>query len=252
MSLPAIAEVNKRIEAIPNLGLNRYFKFISRTGSRCGEGAGLSYPSDRGTPTGKFLTVSEDIYQYDMLNFEDIAVVRAISLMDTGKEFTLEEIAKIREPVAIFKITTEKRAGYERFTALPINPLYDPLGWNKQIYEYIKERQGKEEPVFPYFRQQLYPVAASIFDGFTYPIVSYKNNKEILIKGHQKSFAVHALRHLRATELKSRYRVKGDMLDAFMGWTQQRGRESSPMQDKYVLEPWKEAGYFPRLLRRFN
>lgn len=233
MSLPAVKFVNERIETIPNLGLNRYYKFIFRTGSRCGEGAGLSYPSDKAKPTGSLLTVSEDVYQPDTLNWEDMMVLRAIKQVDEGRTYTDIELGQICEPVAIFKITTEKRAGFERFTALPLNPDYDPLGWNKQIYEYVKERQCKEEPVFPYFRQQLYPVAKALFEGFTYPIVTYKSNKEILIKGHQKTFANHALRHLRATELKSKYRIKGEMLDAFMGWTKQRGAGGgSAMQDR--------------------
>ena len=251
MSLPAVKEVKKRIEAIPNLGLKRYYQFTYLTGSRCGEGAANSYPSDKAKPTGSLLTVSKDVYHVDMMNFDDVMTIQAIRLMDKGKELSREEIAQIREPVAIFKITTEKRAGFERFTALPLNPTYDENGWINDVYNYVKERQGKDEGVFPYFRQQLYPVAVSLFEGFTYPIVTYKSNKEILVKGHQKTFANHALRHLRATELKSRYRIKDKMLDAFMGWTAQRGSGSSAMQDRYVLEPWKEAGYFPRLLREF-
>lgn len=253
MSLPPVKIVRERIAQIPNLGIQRYYQFIYITGSRCGEGASMYFPSEKGKPTGSLLTVAEDTYQVDMMNFDDVMTLKAISLMDNGREFTTEEIAKIREPVVIFKITTEKRAGFERFTALPLNPIYDPDGWDKQVFDYVNERQGKEEPVFPYYRQQLYPIAIDLFKGLDYPIVSYRTYTKELVRNHQKNFANHALRHLRANELKGKYRIKGEMLDAFMGWSKQRGSGGiSSMQDRYVLEPWKEAGYFPRLLRKFN
>jgi hypothetical protein len=252
-SLPAVQEVRKRISDIPNLGLLRYYQFLYLTGSRCGEGIGLKYPSDPAQQTGQFLSAKEDVYQVDMMNFEDVMTIQAIKLMDEGRQIDLMEISKIREPVAIFKITTEKRAFFERYTALPLNPIYDQDGWVRKVFDYVVSRQGKEEPVFPYYRQQVYPVARALFDGWKYPIVSYVTGKDgPVIRAHQKAFANHAIRHLRATELKSKYRIKGEMLDSFMGWTKARGAGSSPMQDKYVLEPWKEAGYFPRLLRRFS
>jgi hypothetical protein len=252
MSLPTFDSVREKIEAIPNLGLQRLYQGVFITGARIGEFAGLAYPSDKGQPTGKFLNVSEEIYTVDMYNVDDISALRTISLVEKGYECSKEEIVKIKEPVAIFHITTEKRHGFIRHTALPLNPKYDIGGWNKKVYEYIKERQGKEEPVFPYYRQQLYPVALEIFKTFTYPIVTYKSNQGRLINAHQKNFANHALRHLRATELRSRYRIKGDMLDAILGWTKTKGAGGSAMQDRYVLEPWREAGYFPKLMREWT
>jgi hypothetical protein len=253
MSLPAYQEIRNRIESLPNLGLKRCYQGVYLTAARIGEFAGLMYPSDPAQATGMFLTVSEDIYQPDLENVDDIATLRAISLVERGEEYTLKEIAAIREPVAIFHIKTEKRRGFVRHTALPMNPKYDVGGWTRQVYEYIKSRQGKDEPVFPYYRQQLYPVAKELFKGLTYPIVTYKSLDDELIEAHQKDFANHALRHLRATELRSRYRIKGEMLDHIAGWVKQRGNGlGSSMQDRYVLEPWKEAGYIPKLMRTFG
>ena len=252
MSLPSFQAVRDRIESIPNLGLNRCYKGVYITGSRIGEFAGLMYPSDPAKATGMHLTVSEDVYTVDLENIDDIAALRAISLVERGEEYTMKELAAIREPVAIFHITTEKRAGFVRHTALPLNPKYDVAGWTRQVYEYIKSRQDKDEPVFPYYRQQLYPTAKELFKGFTYPIVTYKSLEDELVKAHQKDFANHAIRHERATELRSRYRIKGEMLDSFMGWTKQRGSGGSAMQDRYVLEPWREAGYVPKLLREWK
>lgn len=252
MSLPSFKFVEERIEAIPNLGLQMLYKGVNRTGSRIGEWAGLSFPSDRGAPTGKFLSVSEEIYTVNMYNVIDVMTHRTISLIEKNREYSREELVAIREPVAVFHIKTEKRRGFVRHTALPLNPKYDPLGWNKQVCEYVKSRQGKDEPVFPYYRQQLYPNALEIFKSFEYPIVTYVDHDDELVDAHQKDFANHALRHLRATELRSKYSIKGDMLDAFMGWTKQRGGgNGSAMQDRYVLEPWREAGYFPFLMREF-
>jgi hypothetical protein len=252
MSLPSFQAVRERIESIPNLGLNRCYKGVYITGSRIGEFAGLMYPSDPAQATGMHLTVSEDVYTVDFDNIDDIAALRAITLVEQGKEASMEDLAKICEPVAIFHITTEKRKGFVRHTALPLNPKYDKDGWTRQVFEYIKSRQRKDEPVFPYYRQQLYPCASELFEGFTYPIVTYKSLEDELVEAHQKDFANHALRHLRATELRSRYRIKEGMLDSYMGWTKQRGSGGSAMQDRYVLEPWKEAGYFPKLLRTFS
>ena len=252
MSLPSFQAVRDRIEAIPNLGLKRCYQGVYITGSRIGEFAGLMYPSDPAKATGMHLTVSEDIYTVDLENIDDIAALRAISLVERGEEYTMKELAAIHEPVAIFHITTEKRAGFVRHTALPLNRKYDSGGWTRQVYEYIKSRQDKDEPVFPYYRQQLYPTAKELFKGFTYPIVTYKSLEDELVKAHQKDFANHAIRHERATELRSRYRIKGEMLDSFMGWTKQRGSGGSAMQDRYVLEPWREAGYVPKLMRSFG
>jgi hypothetical protein len=252
MSLPSFQAVRERIETIPNLGLKRCYQGVYITGSRIGEFAGLMYPSDPAQATGMHLTVSEDVYTVDMENTDDIATLRAISLVERGEEYTPKELRAIREPVAIFNIKTEKRKGFVRNTALPLNPKYDVLGWTRQVFDYIKSRQGKDEPVFPYYRQQLYPAAKEIFTGLTYPICTYKSVDDEVVNAHQKESANHFLRHLRATELWSKYRIRDQMLDIFMGWTKQRGAGGSPMQDRYILQLWKEAGYFPKLLREWK
>jgi hypothetical protein len=253
MSLPSFQAVRERIESIPNLGLKRCYQGVYLTGSRIGEFAGLIYPSDPAKATGMFLNVTEDVYSVDLENIDDLAALRAISLVERGEEYTMKELASIRETVAIFHITTEKRAGFIRHTALPLNPKYDIDGWTQQVCEYIKERQGKSEPVFPYYRQQLYPVAKELFKDLTYPIVTYKSLEDELVQAHQKDCANHFLRHERATEFRSRYRIKGEMLDSIMGWTKQRGGSGgSTMQERYVLDPWREAGYVPKLLRQWK
>jgi len=264
MSLPSIIDVRNRIEAIEDLGIKRCYQTIYLLGLRVGEACGYKYDSEtKAQPTGMHLSVRRETFKPNLLNFDEVNDLRAVFTMNNGHVPTEEEIGQIMESVAIFHIVTEKRKGSERNVALPLNPNYE--GWTQQITDYILQRQNKTEPVFPYYRQELWPIARRIFGGLTYPIVAYKRaRKDVqgnvvknengkveyeVVSAHQKNFADHALRHLRATELKSYYRIKGEMLDAFMGWAKPRGGESSAMQDRYVLEPWREAGYFPRLLR---
>jgi len=232
------------------------------------------------------------------MNYNEVFILQSISLMDTGVEPSREEISKIREQAFVLSIVTEKREGFNRKAAIPMNKLYEP--WSEEVYEYILQRQDKGplphlqklnmrqsrnsgkplsiletvktkegkhiiekyEPIFPYKRQEILPITKELFKGFSYPIAPYKRRirttvvegKQVgvyePIPGHQKKFGNHALRHLRSTELKTFFLIEGAALDNFMGWAKPRGGESSAMQDRYVLEPWKEAGYFPRLLRR--
>jgi hypothetical protein len=222
-----------------------------------------------------------------------------------GKVITDEEVMAIQEPAFVLSIITEKRQGFNRQAAIPLNPDYEP--WAKEVMQYILERQikgplphlkeltdkinktnttpigvtqilqtkeaiqiiKKHPPVFPFRRQEVYPIALKIFEGFSYPIVKYNRPKKdetgkVIqelrdgklknvyepIPDHQKKYSDHACRHARSTELKSRYRIKGDQLNQFMGWARNRNSEASAMQDRYVLEPWKEAGFFPKLLRK--
>lgn len=306
MSLPNVSDVRSRIEKIEDKDVEMLLKTITLFGLRVGEGCGYVYPSEVGKaqPTGMLLWASNSEWQPNMMNYNEVFVLQSIALMDTGEELSREEISKIRENAFVLSIITEKREGYNRKAAIPMNPKYER--WSPEVFKYIAERQDKGplphllklnaeqsrsngrpvgllhtlrtlegesimenyEPVFPYKRQEILPIVTKLFEGFTYPIAQYKrrkldeNGNEIytikdgkkiyeyeIIPGHQKRFGNHALRHLRSTELKTFFLIDGAALDNFMGWAKPRGGESSGMQDRYVLEPWKEAGYFPRLLR---
>lgn len=265
MSLPSVAEVRSRIESIEDEWYRRFFQTVYLLGLRVGEACGLKYSSEKkANPTGMHLKVKRDIFKPNLLNFDEINDLKAVFTMNMSRVPEEGDIREISEPVAIFTVMTEKRQGFIRTPALPLNPVIEP--WAEEIVKHIEERQDNSEPVFPFYRQQLWPVARRIFFGLSYPIIRYKKllrepdgkaikddsgkNLYAQVQDHQKPFGDHALRHLRATELKSYYRIRGEMLDAFMGWAKPRSAESSAMQDRYVLEPWREAGYFPRLLRR--
>jgi hypothetical protein len=298
VSLPSEAEARNRIEICDNLPIKRLLQTVELFGLRIGEACGYVYPSEKGKaqPTGMLLWASQAEWRPNMLNYDEVNIIRSITLMETGKEPSREEINQIREQAFVLSIVTEKREGFNRQAAIPMNPIYEP--WAKEVYEYIAERQNKGplpklkkltqelshsqpisileamktkqgekilekyEPIFPFKRQEVYPIAAKLFEGCTYPVAQYKRKIDTVIKDgkekgiykpipdHQKKFSDHALRHLRSTVFKSYYYIRGEMLDKFFGWAKPRGGESSAMQDRYILEPWKEAGYFPRLLRR--
>lgn len=300
MSLPSVSEARNRVESYPDKDIRILFETVDIFGLRIGEGCGCIYPSEIGKaqPTGMFLWASQADWQPNMMNYNEVFVLQSIALMDNGKEPSREEISRIREQAFVLSIITEKREGFNRKAAVPMNEHYER--WSPEVYKYITERQVKGpllhlqklteeltirngkpvslmetmktkegesilenyESIFPYKRQEILPIAVDLFKGFTYPISQYKRRvgEEIkdgktigvyeTIPEHQKRFGDHALRHLRSTELKTFFLIEGAALDNFMGWTKPRGGESSGMQDRYVLEPWRAAGYFPRLLRR--
>lgn len=306
MSMASVSDVRSRIEKLEYVDVQMLLKTVTLFGLRIGEGCGLMYPSEKhAQPTGMLLWASDAEWQPNMMNYNEVFVLQSIALMDNGHEPSREEISKVRETAFVLSIITEKREGFNRKAAIPMNEKFER--WSPEVYKYITERQEKGplphlqklnteqsraspkplsiletlhtkegesiienyEPIFPYKRQEILPIAIKLFEGFTYPIAQYNRRKvdeygnfvfEIKdgkkkhvyepIPIHQKQFGNHALRHLRSTELKTFFLVEGAALDNFMGWAKPRGGESSAMQDRYVLEPWRAAGYFPRLLRR--
>jgi hypothetical protein len=295
MSLPNVSDVRSRIEAIEAKDIKRLFQTVYLFGLRIGEACGYRYPSEtKSQNTGMLLWATQETWQPRIEDDEEMILLKRLMIRNYGKELTDMEVLQLNEQAFVLSIITEKREGFNRKAAIPLSPEYEP--WAKEVTEYIQERQTKGplpylqrltqagglngkpisiievlkteeadriietyEPVFPFRRQEVLPMAIRLFQGFTYPITQYKkrvgHNEEgkgvyETVPEHQKQFGDHALRHLRSTELKSFYRVHGEALDKFMGWSKPRGGESSAMQDRYVLEPWREAGYFPRLLRR--
>jgi hypothetical protein len=267
--MPSVEEILNRIETIEDVGVKRTYQTAYLLAARIGEVLGYKYESDKTAhPTGMYLTVKHAIYEPDLTIPEEFQTLMLTRLMDTGKMPNLEELAQVREEVAVFTITTEKRKGFKRETGLPLNPIYEPL--TQILFDYIAQRQNKSEPVFPYYRQQLYPVARDVFKGFHYKIIPYMRTqlengvpiKEVIekhgivqektvreaIPEHLKLFAQHALRHLRATVLRNKYGIKDSDLNIYAGWATGSRGGMSAMQDRYVEQPWRI--YFPKLLRR--
>jgi hypothetical protein len=119
--------------------------------------------------------------------------------------------------VALFNIYTQKRGGLKRIIALPTK--YEPFA--APLHKYMTEFGDK--PVFNFTRQKLWREGKPQFKGLIYPIdkyTIYKNGELIkTVLTHNKPFNLHALRHIRATELIEYYNFNGIELSIYGGWT---------------------------------
>ncbi len=88
--------------------------------------------------------------------------------------------------------------------------------------------------------------ARELFSGLRYPIERYVNrNKQLnlvqTVHKHSRPFNLHALRHLRATELVRFYHFGAEDLSAYCGWrlsTSVRG--ISPVMERYIDLNWQQ------------
>lgn len=159
--------------------------------------------------------------------------------------------APLREKAVIFDVHTAKRKGMIRKIGLPTR--YEP--WAKPLYEYFK--QAGNEVVFPLTRQKVWAFSKQAFEGLTYPIETYTIWRDgQLVKKvdeHTRPFRLHALRHLRTSELVERYGFGGFNLAAYAGWTittaqAQFGVNVPRVISRYLYLNWQ--GYFPKLLKK--
>jgi len=158
------------------------------------------------------------------------------------------KIATLEEPVALFKIENMKRKErVKRICALPLNPNYEP--WTQPLYDYFKERKG--QLVFPVTRQTMWKHSKTVFKGLKYPIERYLHpvTKKPVPK-HPRDFRLHALRHVRATELAVFYDFTATDLSAYVGWTLQATMRATRVMARYISPQWR--GYFPKLLKPRN
>ena len=153
-------------------------------------------------------------------------------------------------PCVIFSVQTAKRGGKRRSIALPLEPQYEP--WTKTVFGYYQ--QAESRPVFPYTRQQIwsYVKQEKMFEGLTYPIEKYTvredNGLKKEVAEHVRPFALHALRHLRATELVEYYGFNGFNLSIYGGWTLKTTVGVSASMERYLSLDWQN--YFEKMLKR--
>lgn len=221
--LPSVDEIRNRIEQIPK----KPFRIICRAtylfAARISEIVGSAYPYEkcygiRGSDA--FL----DSYRQGSDKFE----------------------------VAVFRVHTAKRNGAIRNIGLPVD--YEP--WAMELYEYFQE--FGEGHVFPFTRQKVWKEVRGYFSDLSYPIDEYyyidkQTGKLKKRPAHERRFALHALRHLRATELVEFYGFDGFNLAAYCGWTirtaqAQFGVNVPKVMARYLYLNWQI--YFPKLLKR--
>lgn len=155
-----------------------------------------------------------------------------------------------RFDAVVFDVHTAKRGGMIRKVALPLD--FEP--WAEELYRYVS--QFGKDYAFPFTRQKVWYQVHRQFEDLTYPIEQYvvsKDGKLIKVPSHQKRFALHALRHVRTTELVEHYGFDGFNLAAYCGWTittaqAQFGIRVPRVVARYLYLNWQ--GYFPKLLKR--
>lgn len=148
--------------------------------------------------------------------------------------------------IALFNVYTQKRDGLKRIIALPLK--YEPYA--EPLYEYFQEFGNS--PVFNFTRQKLWQQAKPLFEGLKYPIEKYTiwENGELqkTVDRHLKAFTLHALRHVRASELVEYYGFNGFDLSVYGGWTMRTMVGISGQMDRYVSLSWNS--YVGKLLKK--
>lgn len=148
------------------------------------------------------------------------------------------------QEVVVFTVYTAKREGIKRNVALPIS--YE--SWAKPVYEYFQTKAGNS--VFPFNRQKMWAYSKEAFEGETYEIQDYKlvkNGKLIPVKMHLRPFRLHALRHLRASELVEYFGFDGFNLATYGGWKYSTTARTSSVMDRYLTLGWQS--YIEKLFK---
>jgi len=209
-------EVRDRIEWVPHALEKSALKFMLLAGARVSEVVGKKYRNDDTTNYG---------------------------IKGGNMDFGVFSIGDIEVEVCKFTLKTAKRNGLPRIMALPIHKEYEP--WTEEIMERFVDAGNRF--VYPIPRQRLNEVVQSAFHGLKYPIEEYKKSRRKRIPRHWKPFRLHALRHLRATDLIEFYGFTLEELRRFMGWTHSSTGVPA-MIGRYTHLDWQSS--FPKLLKR--
>jgi hypothetical protein len=214
-SLPSVQDVRSRIETVENPQVNYALRYAYLIAGRISEVVGTSSPGDTSTARGP----KKSDVRFDVVD---------------GHETVL------------FTVYTAKRDGMERIVALPCE--FEP--WAKPMAEYFSKANSS---VFPFTRQHVskYVLEHNVFSDWKYPILKYSVKKGELretVPNHWNPFRLHAIRHLRATELVRFYHFKAEDLAAYCGWKLQTlDREVSSVMERYIDLAWQS--YYGKLLR---
>ena len=250
----------ERVEKIADKDKRVAFQAMHLLCGRVGEVVTEKYASDfTCNPTGSKLCVSKAVYQPDLNNPLERDTWTFIKLL-AGKPVDYQEIGSIREEVAVFDVSTEKRMGLMRTIGLPLDEKYDP--WVRQVYDYL---DGKKKSGFQFTRQEMWVAGKAAFEGFTYKIHPYRRaviingeyqydgegpNRKLkkYIEGEKaKGCSDHWIRHLRNLELKQFYGLSPEERAGYGGWKLATVSGTSAAQDQYEESPWRV--WFPKMLK---
>jgi hypothetical protein len=221
MSLPNVDDVRGRIDAVDREDVRLCLKCAYLFAARISELVSRASPKDNTVARGPL-----------------------------GSDYNIDvfELGPIKVEVAVFKVKTAKRGGRERKIALPLDGRYEK--WTEELVDYYES--CKNAPLFPFTRQRIGQLTRKVFGGLSYPIEQYVIVKKDLglrkvVKQHIKPFRLHALRHLRATELVEFYGFDGMDLSVYGGWTLRSMIGVGSSLERYAHLQWQR--YFPKLLK---
>jgi hypothetical protein len=242
--------VRFRIEQIVPKSARMCTKYLYLIDGRVSEGVSRAYKSDtKTTPRGPVGTDAKiDLYYPP----EYTSIEEAYKAQE-------EDGFKRVHPCVVFKVATAKRRGRPRYCSLPLDPKMEP--WAQEMAKYFAD--AGDDFVFPLTRQDVYRRAKKFWRDLAYVIEDYSVviDKEGTITGidkekrrskrvdrHLRDFTLHALRHLRASDLVDYYDFNGANLSAFGGWTVSTAMRVGSSVGRYLDLQWQ--GYFPKLLRK--
>jgi hypothetical protein len=156
--------------------------------------------------------------------------------------------------LAIWDVHTAKREGLIRKIAVPLKLQSEA----KDLLNHF-QKYSSDELVFPFTRAKPLDYVSRVqpvFKGLTYPIETYVVGPKGDLKkvpSHKRDFKLHALRHLRASELVEKYGFDGFNLAAYGGWTIRTassffGQSIPSVISRYLYLNWQ--GYIQKLLRK--
>jgi hypothetical protein len=160
-------------------------------------------------------------------------------------------------PAVVFTVATAKRKGRLRYCVVPIDSKYEP--WAMELFKYFED--AGDDPVFDLVRQRVYDRTKRVFKGLAYVIEDYSvvfdrtgiitgikdESKSVSVDRRLREFTLHALRHLRASDLVDYYDFNEIDLSAFGGWTLSTSMRKSRSVDRSLVPDWRS--YFPKLLK---
>lgn len=218
-ALPNYDDVRRRIEAVADVEIQNCLKTVYLYAGRISEVVGKASLGDSKTtargPKGS--DVALDHYQF----------------------------REQEQPIIVFNVRTAKRGGIERKIGIPVN--FEP--WAKELYEYFQER--KDKIVFPFTRQTVWAHSRDVFKELSYSIDQYRvlrDGQLVSVPIHPRAFRLHALRHLRASELVSFYGFDGFGLATYGGWKYSTMARTSSVMDRYLSLSWQS--YIEKLFKK--
>jgi len=192
------AEVCERISQCEDPEVSTLLKFLYLTGCRISEAIAVKYPRDTNSPRGP-----------------------------TGRDLTLTSYGNTT--IALINLRTGKKGGRPRVVPLAVE--YEP--WAEPVLQAFEAAQ--DDPVFPIASQNVFKAARKVFQGLGYRIEAYRKGKKS-VSPHIKPFGLHAIRHMRATELMEYYGFSIEDLALFLGWELRFG---SPVARRYLHLQWQ-------------